>query len=296
MHSMDWDDIRYFLAIYRSGSANGAARALGVQHTTVGRRLVSLEGALGTSLFIRTPEGLSPNPVATGILPLAEAAERSFFAIERQVSSSDGRIEGQVRLTTSEAFSSYIVRHLPALRARYPALTVEIRASNSTLDLGRGEADLAIRMVPTTHPDLICKRVGTAGWSLYAAEAYIARRGLPPSPTELGGHDLIGFDDSLAGAPGAVWLKQHGAGAGVPLRGNSIGAIVHAATLGIGLAMVPCYLAAAEPNLRRVTPDVLSSREIWLVFHPDAARIARVRTVIDFFTQTIGAEVAFLAG
>ena len=98
MHNMDWDDIRYFLAIYRNGSSNGAARGLGVQHTTVGRRLTALEAALGTNLFIRTPEGLSPTPAAMEILPLAEAAEQSFLAIARQVGSSDSRIEGHALL------------------------------------------------------------------------------------------------------------------------------------------------------------------------------------------------------
>jgi DNA-binding transcriptional LysR family regulator len=296
MHSMDWDDIRYFLAIYRCGSSNGAARQLGVQHTTVGRRLTALEAALGTNLFMRTPEGLSPTAAALEILPLAEDAERSFLAITRQVGSSDSRIEGQVRLTTSDAFSTYVVRQLPKLRERHPALTVEILGGNTVFDLSRGEADLAIRMVPTTQPDLICRKVGVAGWSLYAAEDYLSRRGRPKSSTDLGGHDVIGFDESLAGSPGALWLGQNAKGAHMPLRGNSIGAVVNAAIVGIGLAMVPCYIATAEASLRRVTPEVLSSRDIWLVFHPDAARIARVRTVIDFVAEVIRADAALFAG
>ena len=296
MHSMDWDDIRFFLAIYRSGSSNGAARGLGVQHTTVGRRLTALEAALGTNLFTRTPEGLSPTAAAMEILPLAEAAERSFLAIVRQVGSSDSRIEGQVRLTTSDAFSTYIVRKLPKLRERHPGLTVEILSGNTVFDLSRGEADLAVRMVPTTQPDLICRKVGVAGWSLYASEDYLQRRGKPSSPTELGGHDVIGFDESLAGSPGALWLSQHAKGTHVSLKGNSIGAVVNAAIVGIGLAMVPCYIAASEAALRRVTSEVLSSRDIWLVFHPDAARTARIRIVIDFVAEAISSDAALFAG
>lgn len=296
MHNMDWDDIRYFLAIYRSGSSNGAARGLGVQHTTVGRRLTALEEALGTHLFIRTPEGLSPTAAAMEILPLAEDAERSFLAIARQVGSSDSRIEGQVRLTTSDAFSTYIVRQLAKLRQRNPALTVEILGGNSVLDLTRGEADLAIRMVPTTQPELICRKVGVAGWSLYASDDYLKRRGRPNSPTDLSGHDVIGFDESLAGSPGALWLSRHATGTHTPLKGNSIGAVVNAAIVGIGLAVVPCYIASPEAALCRVTPEVLSSRDIWLVFHPDGARIARIRTVIDFIAEVIGADAALFAG
>ena len=249
---MDWDDFRYFLAIYRSGSANGAARQLRVQHTTVGRRLASLEAKLGARLFIRTPEGLSPTDAANAIAPLAEEAERCFVAIERQVSRSDSRVEGKVRLTTSEAFGGYIIRHLALLQTRHPNLTVEIDTSNAVLDLARGEADIAVRMVPTTQSALICRRVGAAGWSLFASADYIARRGMPASPFELRGHEVVGFGASLAETPGARWLRAHGKGAHVPLQGESIVAVINAAAAGIGLALVPCFLAAAEPNLRRV--------------------------------------------
>jgi DNA-binding transcriptional LysR family regulator len=296
MHKVDWDDVRYFLAVYRSGSSNGAARQLRVQHTTVGRRLASLEAKLGARLFIRTPMGLSPTDAAAAIAPHAEEAERCFIAIERQVSRSDGRIEGKVRLATSEAFGGYIIRHLATLQARYPALTVEIDTSNAVVDLARGGADIAVRMVATTQPDLISRRVGSAGWSLFASADYIARRGMPSSPFELHGHEVIGFGDSLAETPGARWLGAHGKDAHVPLRGQSLVAVVNAAAAGIGLAMAPCFLAAAEPNLRRVTPQMLSSREIWLVYHPDAGRLVRVRTVIDFIAETIGADGAFLSG
>ena len=242
------------------------------------------------------PEGLSPTAAAAAIKPLAEEAERSVRAIEREVGSSDRRVEGQVRLATSEAFSGYIVRHLPRLQALHPGLTVEILTGNRILDLTRGEADVAVRMVPTTQPELICRRVGTVGWSLFASEAYIAMRGVPRSPLDLSGHEVIGFDESLAGSPGARWLETHGKGAHIPLRGNSIGAVIKAAAIGIGLAMVPCYLAAAEPALRRVAPGMLSLREVWLVFQPDSARVARVRAVVDFMAETIAADSAILAG
>jgi DNA-binding transcriptional LysR family regulator len=296
MHSMDWDDLRYFLAVYRSGSTSGAARALSVQHTTVGRRLAALEDRLGASLFTRTPSGLIPTTAAAEILPLAESAERSMRDIERAVAGRDGRLEGVVRLTTSDAFSGFFVRRLTALHAEHPGLVVEILSANRTFDLTRGEADLAVRMVPTTQPDLICRQVATVGWSLFASESYISRRGPLASAAELGGHELIGYDESLAGTPGARWLAEHARAARIVMRGNSIGAVINAAIVGIGIALVPCYLVAGEPTIRRLVPGLLLEREVWLVFHPDAGRIARVRRVIDFVTEVLEAERRVLRG
>ena len=126
--------------------------------STVGRRLAGLESALRTRLFIRTPEGLLATEAAREIAPLAEEAEHCFLAIGRQVSRGDSRIEGKVRLTTSEAFSRYLIPHLARLQARHPHLEVEIDTSNAVLDLVRGEADLAVRVAPTKQADLVCRR------------------------------------------------------------------------------------------------------------------------------------------
>jgi DNA-binding transcriptional LysR family regulator len=294
--SLDWNDLRYFLAVHRERTLAGAARLLRVQHSTVGRRLEILEGALGASLFTRTPDGFVLTPVGAEILKFAEEAERALILVERHARASDERIDGVVRLTASEVFSPFLVRRLAVLRARYPNLVVEILSGNRSFDLGRGEADLALRIAPTTQMELTCKHVGDVGWSMYASEAYIARRGLPASATDLAGHEIIGFDESLAQVPGALWLSDHAAGAQLIFRGNSIIAVLNAALVGMGIAIVPCFLAEVEPTLRRLVPEVLGSREIWLVFHPDVGRIARVRCVIDFVTEAIREAAMLLRG
>jgi DNA-binding transcriptional LysR family regulator len=296
LHSLDWNDLRYFLAVCREGSLAGAARSLRVRHSTVGRRLEALETALAASLFTRTPNGFVLTDAGAGILPLAEEAERAVLAVERQVGGGDNRIEGVVRLTASEAFSGFLVRKLGLLHERHPGLMVEILSGNRSLDLARGEADLALRIGATSQPDLICKRIGDAGWTVYAAASYLARRGTPPSLDDLSGHDVIGFDETMANVPGALWLAGHVGSAEVVLRGNSIVSVLNAAIIGMGLAVLPCFLADAETSLRRLTPAVVGTREIWLVFHPDVARIARVRTVIDFVTEAIGREADTLRG
>ena len=296
MRSLDWNDLRYFLAVSRAGTLAGAARSLKVRHSTVGRRLEALEAALAASLFTRTPDGFVLTEAGAGILPLAEEAERAVLAVERQVGGGDERIEGVVRLTASEAFSGFLVRKLGELHERHPGLMVEILSGNRSLDLARGEADLALRIGVTSQPDLICKRIGDAGWSVYAAQSYIARRGVPASLDDLSGCQVIGFDETMANVPGALWLAGHAGKAEVVLRGNSIVSVLNAAIIGMGLAVLPCFLADAESSLRRLTPAVVGTREIWLVFHPDVAKIARVRTVIDFVTEAIGREAVTLRG
>ena len=296
MHSLDWNDLRYFLAVCRAGTLAGAARELRVRHSTVGRRIDALEQALAVSLFTRTPNGFVVTDAGAEILPLAEEAARAFTAVERRVAGGDQRIEGVVRLTSSEAFSGFLVRRLATLHERYPGLMVEVLTSNRSFDLMRGEADLALRFAATTQPELICKRIGMAGWSIYAADSYLVRRGTPSSLDDLSGYDVIGFDETMAGVPGALWLDGHAGRAEVVLRGNSIVAVLNATIVGMGIAALPCFLAEAEPNLRRLTDEVVGAREIWLVFHPDVARIARIRTVIDFVTEIVGREAVTLRG
>jgi DNA-binding transcriptional LysR family regulator len=206
------------------------------------------------------------------------------------------RIDGVVRLTASEAFSGFLVRHLAVLHDRYPDLMVEVLSGNRFFDLTRGEADVALRIGETTQPDLICKRIGRAGWSVYAAVTYLARRGLPASLDDLGGHAVIGFDETMSQVPGAVWLESHAGGAEVVLRGNSIVAVLNAAIVGMGIAVLPCFMAEAQPTLQRLSDGVIGSRDIWLVFHQDVGKIARVRTVIDFLAEVVDGELAVLRG
>lgn len=292
----DWNDFRYFLAIARSGSLAGAARELGVEHTTVGRRLSALEAELGARLFLRGPDGLVATEAGRGILPLAQEIETRFEAIERRVSGGDDRIEGTVRFSISEALSGYFVKHFAALREQHPGLTVQISSSNHASDLMRGEADLAVRAREVTEPDLLARKVAVAGWSLYAAPDYIARKGTPANPEDLRGHDVIGFDDSLRKTPGGLWLDANAEGANVVMRGNSIVAAINAAICGMGIGAVPCFLAEGEPLLRRLTPRVLGGRDIFLVVHPDLARVARVRAVMDFVVALFTRDAELWSG
>jgi DNA-binding transcriptional LysR family regulator len=293
---VEWSDLRFFLAAARAGSLGGAARELGVEHTTVGRRLAALEETLGAKLFVRTPDGLTLTPEGREVVPLAETVERTTQAIERAASARDGRIEGTVRVTTSEAFSGFLVKRLTELRARHPALVIEVLMGNQSLDLARGEADIAIRAMKTTQRDLIVKKLADAGWSLYGATGYLARRGTPARVDDLAGHDVVGYDDAMSGVPGAQWLDANARGANLVLRGNSLVSVVNAVIAGLGISVVPCFLGDSEPTLQRLTPDVLGTREITLVVHPDMAKVARVRAVMDYIIEIARRDRAPISG
>jgi DNA-binding transcriptional LysR family regulator len=230
------------------------------------------------------------------VLPLAETVERTTQAIARGTSALDQRVEGVVRVTTSEAFSGFFVKRFGELRARHPGLMIEVLSGTQAFDLARGEADIAVRIMKTTQRELIVRKLVRAGWSLYAATGYIERRGVPDPVEDLRGHDIVGFDESMARVPGAEWLEKHGAGANLAMRGNSLIAVLNATLAGMGIGAVPCFLADDEPTLRRLTPKLVGTREVTLVVHPDMAKVARVRAVIDFIVEVAQREQARLRG
>lgn len=296
MRSLDWNDLRYFLAVCRSGTLAGAARSLGVRHSTVARRVEALEAALGVSLFKHAPDGFLLTEAAAEIVPFAEKAERAIAALEQHVGEGDKRIDGVVRIATTESFSGFLMRRLADLQAQYPRLTIDVLSGNAQLDLARHEADVAIRFGETTQPDLIRKRLCDLGWSLYASEGYLSRTGARVTPADLTGHEVIGFDKTMAGTAGALWLDQHGAGAKVVVRCNSLVAALNAAIAGMGFTVLPCFLADAEPRLQRLTDEIVAMGAAWIVFHPDVAEIRRVRTVIDFLSTLMASEAATFRG
>lgn len=284
---MDWDDLRFFLAAHRGGSLAAAARELGCEYTTVGRRLAALERDLGTKLFTRTSDGLEPTPAAAELVPLAVDVERATRAIEARAAVHDERVEGAVRVTCPEGFSLYLVDRLAELRARHPGLTLEIVTDVRPLDLGRGEAEIALRMGAEPSPDLVTRTLATMPWRMFASPDYVARRGAPSPVTDLRGHDVVAYEAPLAHVPGARWLDAHGEGANVVLRGNSMRVVVDAAAAGVGLTVLPCFLARKSGGLTELAPDELGARALSLVVHRDVVGVARVRAAIDFLVEAV---------
>ena len=278
---VDWNDLKYLLALKRAGTLAGAARELSVDHSTVSRRLTALEAAMGAQLLRRTPEGLCFTDAGNTAVTSAEAMEASASALQDKLSGADDRDAGVVRLTCAEGFIPYLSAASQALRDAHPELRVELVPSTATLDLLRREADVALRMFRPTQAALVARMVGKVGWSLYASDAYLARKGPLHGLGALSGHELIAYGAELKAGFGPRWLEDHAASATVVMRCDSVRGALLAITQGVGIGTVPCYLAAGEPLLRRMTPEVIAHSEVFLVVAPDVQDLKRVRLVLE---------------
>jgi len=293
---INWDDLRIFLAAANAGSLAGAARDLGVKHTTVGRRLDALEESLGVRLFLRDRTGLTLTDAGAEVARRSGEIAETVAAIERTAPSTDDAVTGTVRVTTSESFTGFLVRHLARLRTMYPELVVEVLTTNAEVDLLGRKADFAVRFRATSEPGLVQRRVGEMGWALYASKTYLAENGRPASAADLSGHRVVGYDTPMAAVPGAIWLAKHAADSQTVMRADSLVAVLNATVMGMGLSVLPCFMATADAQLVRLTDEVLGTRVAWLVAHPDVARIPRVRKVIDYVIAMMKEEDAFLSG
>ena len=288
----DWNDLRFFLAAAREGTLSGAARALGVRHTTISRRLAALEAALGVSLVVRRPQGVEVTPLGQRLLPLGEDLERAIEAMTALARSGTRR----VRLALPTGFSPFFADRMAAFRKACPDISLELTSGSRPVDLRHGEADLAVRVGPVADETLVARKLCVSGWSLYASRVYLDRHPMPIDPHRLSGHDIIGFHENLAGVPGARWVDAYGKGATIVFRVAEMTEMLAAALGGAGLAAMPCMLAEPEPRMVRLTPDILGSHPVSLVYRREIGDEAPVRAVICFVTAVIKDHAAMISG
>jgi molybdate transport repressor ModE-like protein len=296
----DWNDLRLVLAIARSGSLTGAAKALAVNHSTAFRRLGALEEGLGVRLFERLPGGTyAPTAAGERIAAAAERIETETAALDRELVGRDHRLTGRLRVTSSETLAYRILtKQIAGFRSAHPGIVVEIAIDNRILSLSRREADIALRVTRPREGDLYGRKLADIAWTIYAARDLAGGLAGSGGPAEVGGHPFIGWEEGVSGVNAADWLvAQVPAGAFV-YRTNSVVNQLVAAKAGLGLAVLPCYLGDPEPDLVRVLADPVPEleRELWIVTHADLRRTARVRAFFDVVGEGLVAERALLAG
>ena len=291
---LNWDDLRYVLALHRHGSVGAAARALKVDPSTIGRRIAALEGELGAQLVVRQPDGMKLTDAGQKAVLAAEAVNAHVAELASAVGGAAEQPRGHVRVTATDGFATLLYGGLAALREEYPEIIVDLVVSSTAVDLARGEADIAIRAFRETRGDLVTRKVCDAGWSLYASDAYLARKPLAEDPCDMRGHDVIGFADVAQRTPGARWLEENAACASVVFRATSTTAAMNAARASMGIAVVPCF--TADPSVRRLTPRVIATSEVFLVTTSDSKSAARVRIVRDALATLFVKDKAMLAG
>lgn len=280
--ALTWDDLRYVLAVQRSGSLAAAARALKVDQTTVGRRLDALEAAVRTRLLERGAGGCRLTPAGLRACEAALTMEATAADLALQVAGQDAEIRGVVRLSAPEGFVPLLLQALATVRAQHPQLVFEVDANQGVVNVVQREADIAVRMAPLSQPSLTVTRLGALPWGVFAAPAYLKRK---PWQGTAQGHDVIAFEAPLDRSPGQRWLEAHAVDAHVALRSNNAVAALQAAAAGLGLAVTPQFLvrhfAPAPGALTCLTAHGAGESPVFLVTHPDVLRVPRVRATVD---------------
>jgi DNA-binding transcriptional LysR family regulator len=289
-----WDDLRIFLTLAREGTLSTAAKALGVSHPTVARRVAVLERQIGARLFERLPDRFVPTSAGEELLSDTQAMERAALSIDRRSAGLSDTVRGVVRLSAGEAMSALLARHLPELRDRLAEIEFELVASHTLANLSRREADLLIREQVPDLGGIVTRKLGRVAYAIYAHPS-IALARLPGAA--FGSVPWIGFDDDHTYMPGQRWLQQRLDGARPRVRGNNWLVLHEAARSGAGYAILPCYLGDPDPQLRRVgapIADVFADQ--WLLVHRDLRALPRMRAVMDAVVDLFHRERPLLEG
>ncbi|MCW6512496.1 LysR family transcriptional regulator [Lichenifustis flavocetrariae] len=289
---LDWDDLRYFLAIARQGSLSEAAKQLHVAQSTVGRRLASLETSLGVRLLNRTPEGYLPTLAGGDVLRQAERVEAETLALERQVVGRDLRMAGHVRVTCAETIASNLVSPcLGTLHETQPDIMIDLIPNPKELSLSMREADISVRLRQPDQHDLVVRRIGTLAFGLYASPGYLERHGECDYDAGCAGHRLITQLEGIQDATQTDWLAELAPRARVGMQTSSHAAALAAAKQGGGLASLVRFCADIEPGLVRLKtpplPSLIPSTGIWLVVHKDNRQTPRIRAALDHITKWV---------
>lgn len=281
----DWDDVRFFLTVSREGNLARAGAALGIDPTTVSRRIHDLESKLGARLFDRTSRGYHLTDAGARLLPRAESMEAEALAVERDVAGDDQRLDGEVRLTATEMLATrFIAPFLGRFHARYPDIVLDLVCTSKELDLSRREADIALRLSRPRQDDLVVKRLFDIELGLYASVDYLTQHGVPDLDEQgLSGHSVLLFADTPGFRRENSWLEARTHAARVALRCDSVSSLYSAVVAGVGLTLLPCHVAEAEPRLQRVpVAGAPVPRQVWQAVHRDLHGAARIRVVLDF--------------
>lgn len=285
---MNWDDLRFFLALAREGTVSGAGRVLSVKHTTVARRIAALEDQLGSRLFDRLRGGYAMTQAAENLYPLALAMEETAQAADREVFGLDAQLSGTLKLTASpDVFTSLVAPRLHLFTDQYPGIDLEMLASTGLSDLASRQADIALRLTARPPEYLIGREVLPLRHGIYASSGYLKKK-------RNGGQRLILW---VGDREMPEWVNDHFPNGRVVARTNEILTMMGAVKNHLGLARMPCYVGDSEPSLRRIDVALTPSTwGVWVLSHVDLRSTARVRVCRDFLVEIIEQQRDLIEG
>jgi DNA-binding transcriptional LysR family regulator len=286
MQQVNWDNLRYVLMVAEKGSIAAAARELGVNRTTVLRRINNFQDNLSCRIFERGESGYILTPEAEKMIDAAREVENTIFNMQRQIAGRELRLEGELRVTTTDTLIvSVIGPHLASFHRKHPHIVVNVVMTNNILDLNRRDADVAVR--PTGAPDghLVGRRLADIQFAIYASPDYLGSC----NADRLDQHSWIGFETELQSTLPGKWLDNNIPVENICLRGDSFIALRVASENGMGLSLLPHYLGDSSKYLQKlpIAIDELNTG-LWLITHPDLNRSAKVHAFMDHFSEAFG--------
>lgn len=287
---MDWNDLKYFLAVARSHSLTDASRALRVSHSTIARRVAALEQAVSAELFTKRNDGYFLTPAGESFFDRAEQAEAKLLWLERGGAAPAEEYSGVVRLALPELLGHHVV--IPSLTAffqQHPSIQLELLADVRPLNLSKRQADLLVRLVRPSHGDYLMRRVGSIAMAVYGSPEYIEAHGAPATYSDLGQHRLVGWDNGLGYLPFSRWLFDAIPNANIALRAHTMSAQLSAVQSHIGLAVLPAVVARKFGLKRVLSSDAAFFSEVWLLQSSDSKSVARVRALADHIADALEA-------
>ena len=279
---MDWDDLRFFLAVARAGTLSGAARSLAVNHATVLRRLRALEASLEATLFDRRPDGYGLTGAGEEILAHAERMEEEASAVDRRVTGRDIRLAGEVRVTTVDSIADGIIApRIQDFAALYPGIALEVSATDQWVSLSRREADIAVRPANDPGDSMVGRRLGQLRFGLYASSGYLAEYPFTDWPEAR----VIQGDGDLAETAAVRWFRKQAETARTAIRATSYLTVREACRGGGGIACLPAFLAQGLTQVAEA-PEAVAV-DVWLLTHPELRKNARIRAVLDWLAPLV---------
>jgi len=291
---LGWDDLNLVLAICRAGTLSGAARRLGVNHSTIFRRINAIESELNVRLFDRRRDGYLMTEAGEAVHRAAEQIDSQVDDLYRQLLGRDLRLEGPLRVTAPEGIAIRVLAPLLAtFRSRHPGVQLDLVITSDSLRLSRREADLAVRVTSRPPDHLIGRNIGRFRFALYASRAY-HKQHQSDDPQE---HLWILTEESFEQLPSSLWTEKDRSSARVVFSSNNIWATIAAAKQGIGVAPLPCFLGDAERGLVRLTePLEQLTMDLWILTHPDLRKTARVQALMQFLEAELRKLERMFAG
>ncbi|MBB5391504.1 MULTISPECIES: LysR family transcriptional regulator [unclassified Herbaspirillum] len=299
MSNFDWDNFRIFLAAARTQSGVEAAHLLKMSQSTISRRIRQLEKDVGSKLFDRSAQGLRLTTAGHHLFEHAEKLESTFSVMESQAAGGDRmELSGEIRIGATEAFGTFfLMPHLSNFCQRHPGIAMDVLPLPRSLNISKREVDTSVALDRPRANSFVTRKLGEYRLLPYATPEYLARHPRIRRTEDFQDHLWIDFVDDLLFSPQQFHLHKWGASLKRCLRSTSVVAQAQAVKAGLGLAILPCFLANVTDNLVPVLPHKVDiTRSLWLVAPPERRELARIRALWDYTREVAEANAGYLDG